>query len=145
MKMHLPCFILQVWCVCTAILNMNKEVYKHNILFFMISATRVKLAVMKYKITNFPWKLLWWIPPTHNHFHTLVYLVQPKGHLFNKYHSYTPIHYARAAANLNSGYAKVARVHYFCTIALHTSRSVLTRAWASRRAYLRERRVDLFS
>ena len=33
------------------------------------------------------------------------------------------IHYAHAAANLNSGYtkyAKVARVHYFCTIALAT-------------------------
>ena len=31
------------------------------------------------------------------------------------------VHYAHAAANLNSGYskyAKVARVHYFCTIAL---------------------------
>ena len=45
-------------------------------------------------------------------------------------------HYAHAAANLNSGYskyAKVARVHYFCTIALRTSRAVLTRAWASRR------------
>ena len=34
------------------------------------------------------------------------------------------VHYAHAAANLNSGYskyAKVARVHYFCTIALRTS------------------------
>ena len=41
------------------------------------------------------------------------------------------VHYAHAAANLNSGYskyAKVARVHYFCTIALRTSRAVLTRA-----------------
>ena len=41
------------------------------------------------------------------------------------------IHYTHAAANLNSGYskyAKVARVHYFCTIALQTSRAVLTRA-----------------
>ena len=39
------------------------------------------------------------------------------------------VHYAHAAANLNSGYpkyAKVARVHYFCTIALRTSRAVLT-------------------
>ena len=46
------------------------------------------------------------------------------------------VHYAHAAANLNSGYskyAKVARVHYFCTIALRTSRAVMTRAWASRR------------
>ena len=45
------------------------------------------------------------------------------------------VHYAHAAANLNSGYskyAKVARMHYFCTIALRTSRAVLTRAWASR-------------
>ena len=53
--------------------------------------------------------------------------------------------YAHAVANLNSGYskyAKVARVHYFCTIALRTSRAVL--AWASRRVDLRERRVDLF-
>ena len=36
------------------------------------------------------------------------------------------VHYAHAAANLNSGYlkyAKVARVHYFCTIALRTSRA----------------------
>ena len=47
-----------------------------------------------------------------------------------------PIHtlrvqYAHAAANLNSGfskYAKVARVHYFCTIALRTSGAVLTQA-----------------
>ena len=42
------------------------------------------------------------------------------------------VHYAHAAANLNSGYSKyaiVARVHYFCTIALWTSRAVLMRAW----------------
>ena len=55
------------------------------------------------------------------------------------------VHYAYAAVNLNSGYskyAKVARVHYFCTIALRTSRAVLTRAWALRRVDLRERRVD---
>ena len=41
------------------------------------------------------------------------------------------VHYAHTAANLNSGYskyAKVAHVHYFCTIALQTSRAVLTRA-----------------
>ena len=41
------------------------------------------------------------------------------------------VHSAHAAANLNSGYskyAKVARVHYFCTIALRTCRAVLTRA-----------------
>ena len=40
------------------------------------------------------------------------------------------VHYAHAAANLNSRYSKytkVARVHYFCTIALRTSRAVLTR------------------
>ena len=40
------------------------------------------------------------------------------------------VHYAHAAANLTSGYskyAKVARVHYFCTIALRTSLAVLTR------------------
>ena len=58
------------------------------------------------------------------------------------------VHYAHAAANLNLGYskyAKVARVHYFCTIALRTSHAVLTRAWALRRVYLRERTVDLFS
>ena len=58
------------------------------------------------------------------------------------------VHYAHAAANLNSGYskyAKVARVHYFCTIALRTSLAVLTWAWASRRVDLRERRVDSFS
>ena len=58
------------------------------------------------------------------------------------------VHYAHTAANLNSGYskyAKVARVHYFCTIALRTCRAVLTRAWASRTVDLRERRVDLFS
>ena len=58
------------------------------------------------------------------------------------------VHYAHAAANLNSEYskyAKVARVLYFCTIALRTSRAVLTRAWAWRRVDLRERRVDLFS
>ena len=38
---------------------------------------------------------------------------------------------AHAAANLNSGYskyAKAARVHYFCTIALRISRAVVTRA-----------------
>ena len=58
------------------------------------------------------------------------------------------VQYGHAAANLNSGYskyAKVARVHYFCTIALRTSRAVLMRAWASRRVDLRELRVDLFS
>ena len=58
------------------------------------------------------------------------------------------VHYAHAAANLNSGYSKyekVARVHYFCTIALRTSCTVLMRAWASRRVDLRERRIDLFS
>ena len=41
------------------------------------------------------------------------------------------VHYAHAAANLNSGnskYAKAARVHYFCTIALRTSGAVLMRA-----------------
>ena len=41
------------------------------------------------------------------------------------------LHDAHAAANLISGYskyAKVARVHYFCTIALRTSHAVLTRA-----------------
>ena len=56
------------------------------------------------------------------------------------------VHYVHAAANLNSGYskyAKVVRVHYFCTIALRTSRAVLT--WASRRVDLREHRVDSFS
>ena len=58
------------------------------------------------------------------------------------------VYYAHAAANLNSGYskyAKVARVHYFCTIALRISRAVLTQACASRRADLRERKVDSFS
>ena len=58
------------------------------------------------------------------------------------------VHHAHAAANLNSGYskyAKVACVHYFCTIALRTSHAVLTRAWALRRVDLRKRRVDLFS
>ena len=38
------------------------------------------------------------------------------------------VHYAHTAANLNSGYSKygkVARMHYFCTIALRTSRAVL--------------------
>ena len=51
------------------------------------------------------------------------------------------IHYAHAAANLYSGYpkyVKVTRMHYFCTIALWTSRAVLMRARALRR-------VDLFS
>ena len=41
------------------------------------------------------------------------------------------VHYGHAADNLNSGYskyAKVARVHYFCTFALETSRAMLTRA-----------------
>ena len=37
------------------------------------------------------------------------------------------------------------RVHYFCAIALQTPRAVLTRAWASRRVDLRERRVDSYS
>ena len=57
------------------------------------------------------------------------------------------VHYAHAAANLNSGYskyAKVARVHYFCTIALRISRAVLTRAWASRRVDLFSKRVIIF-
>ena len=57
------------------------------------------------------------------------------------------VHYAHAAANLNSGYskyAKVACVHYFCTIALRTSCAVLTSV-SARRVDLRERRVDLFS
>ena len=41
------------------------------------------------------------------------------------------VHYVHAAANLDSGYsryAKVARVHDFCTLAFRTSRAVLTRA-----------------
>ena len=57
------------------------------------------------------------------------------------------VHYAHAVANLNSGYskyAKVARVHYFCTIALWTSRAVLTRAWASHRVDLFSKRVIIF-
>ena len=57
------------------------------------------------------------------------------------------VHLAHAAANLNSGYSKYAkavRVHYFCTIALRTSRAVLTRVWALRRVDLREYRVDSF-
>ena len=48
------------------------------------------------------------------------------------------VHYAHAAANLNSGYskyAKVGRMHYFCTITLRTS-PVLMRAWASHRVDL---------
>ena len=39
------------------------------------------------------------------------------------------VHYAHAAANLNSGYSKyvkIVHVHYFCTIALRTYRAVLT-------------------
>ena len=62
-----------------------------------------------------------------------------------KHSSYTNAH---AAAKLNSGYskyAKVARVHYYCTIALWTPCAVLTRAWASRRVGLRECRTDSFS
>ena len=45
------------------------------------------------------------------------------------------IHYAHATANLTSGYskyAKVACVHYVCTISLRTSHAELTGAWASR-------------
>ena len=51
-------------------------------------------------------------------------------HIYIPYHTLC-VHNAHAAANLNSGYskyAKVARVHYFCTIALRTSRAVLTQA-----------------
>ena len=51
--------------------------------------------------------------------------------LLNK-HSYTPrtLHACCSQSNSSgySKYAKVARVHYFCTIALRTSRAVLTRA-----------------
>ena len=94
------------------------------------------------------------------HTHT-VHLVTPRLHLCQlwKYVIHTinkllkdihtlRVHYTHAAANLNSGYskyAKAARVHYFCTIALRTSHGVLTRAWASRRVDLRERRVDSIS
>ena len=70
----------------------------------------------------------------------------PGGHS-NTIHTLC-VHYAHAAANLNSGYSKYAKVacmHYFCTIALRTPQAVLTRACASRRVDLRERRVDLFS
>ena len=51
------------------------------------------------------------------------------------------VHYAHAAANLNSGYskyAKVARVHYYISRSADASVSVA-------RVDLRERRVDLFS
>ena len=51
-------------------------------------------------------------------------------HQFKHIHTLR-VYYAHAAANLNLGYlkyAKVACVHYFCTIALRTSRAVLTRA-----------------
>ena len=57
------------------------------------------------------------------------------------------VHYEHAAADLHLGkskYAKVAGMHYFFTIAIRTSRAVLTRAWASRRVDLREHRVNLF-
>ena len=57
------------------------------------------------------------------------------------------VHYRHAAANLNSGYskyAKVAHMHYFYTIALRTSRAVLTWAWASCRVDLFSKRVILF-
>ena len=57
------------------------------------------------------------------------------------------VHYAHAVANLNSGYskyAKVSHVHYFCTIALRTTRAVLTRAWGSRRVNLFSERVIIF-
>ena len=78
----------------------------------------------------------------HNYF-------QRRPYMYHIYNIHTlRVHYAHAAANLNSGYskyAKVARVHYFCTIALRTYSAVLTRAWASRRVDLRERRIDLFS
>ena len=58
------------------------------------------------------------------------------------------IHYAHAAANLNSGYsnyAKVVRMHYFCTIVLRTPRAVLTRTWVLSRVDLRKRRGDSMS
>ena len=67
------------------------------------------------------------------------------SHPFSKYSLF--IHSAYTVL-INSGYskyAKVARVHYFCTIALRTSLAVLTRAWVSRRVDLHKRRVDLFS
>ena len=56
------------------------------------------------------------------------------------------VHYAHAAANLNSGYSKYAkqRRHYFCTIALRTSRAVLRRARASCRVDLFSKRVIIF-
>ena len=59
----------------------------------------------------------------------LFHMVETKDYV-TRFHTLR-VHYAHAAANLNSGYSKyskVARVHYFCTIALRTSRAVLTRA-----------------
>ena len=69
-------------------------------------------------------------------FFFLIFFFYGSGLMFNfdsseMIHIHTlRIQYAHAAANLNSGYskyAKVARVHYFCTIALRISRAVLTR------------------
>ena len=51
------------------------------------------------------------------------------------------VYYAHAAANLNSGYtkyAKVARVHYFCIIALRIP-------YAQRMVHSRARRIDSFT
>ena len=82
---------------------------------------------------NFPYKFPWF----NRKFSCVVYLIHTLR-----------VYYAHATANLNSGYSKygkVARVYYFCTIALRTSRAVLTRVWASRGVDLHERRVDLFS
>ena len=58
------------------------------------------------------------------------------------------VHYAHVTANLNweyLKYAKVARMHYFSTIALRTSHAMLTWAWALHRVDSRQHRVDLFA
>ena len=53
-------------------------------------------------------------------------------------------HYCSVPEAKYSKYAKVARMHYFCTIALRTSRAVLTWAWASRRVDLFSKQVIIF-
>ena len=50
----------------------------------------------------------------------LIMKTMSKNSYFVTYINTLHLHYVHAAANLNSGYAKVARVNYFCTIALQT-------------------------
>ena len=85
----------------------------------------------------------------HSHVHTVMSTNQiEQWHMFLSMYSYTPRTLRACCSQSKFRILKIreSSAHaLFCTIALRTSRAVLTRAWASHRVDLRQRRVDSFS